>query len=131
VTPETAAPATVLIVDDDEETIATYARVLRLDGYTVHTALSAEAGLREIDQFAPDAIILDLHMPDVDGLEFLRRLRARATEHVIPVVMVTGDYYVADDVAGELKSLSAELRLKPLWFDDLTSLVRTLTTSHT
>lgn len=122
------ARATVLIVEDDEETAVTYARMLSLDGFRVRTALTAAAGLREVEEHAPDAIVLDLHLPDLDGVEFLRRLRALVHDHVTPVVIVTGDYFVDREVAAELKGLSVEIRFKPLWSDDLTSLVRTLTT---
>ena len=59
---------TILIVDDDEGVTQTFARMLRLEGYQVRTAISAETGLREAEQNRPDAIILDLRMPLVDGL---------------------------------------------------------------
>src|SRR5437764_13220265 len=67
----------ILIVDDDEGVTQTFARMLRLEGYQVRTAVSAEKGLQEAEQSHPDAIILDLRMPLVDGLGFLRRLRSR------------------------------------------------------
>lgn len=123
--------ATVLIVDDDEDTSATYARVLRLEGYRVLTAATAWAGLQQAESDPPDAILLDLHMPDVDGVQFLQRLRAGRQERAIPVVIVTGDYFVPSDIGAELRRLDAEVRFKPLWFEDLTSLVRTLITSRT
>ena len=70
--------AKILIVDDDEGVTQTFARMLRLEGYDVRTAMNAETGLIEAEQCHPDAIILDLRMPLVDGLGFLRRLRAHA-----------------------------------------------------
>ena len=69
-------PASILIVDDDEAVTQTFARMLKLEGYAVRTALNAETGLREAQEYQPDAIILDLRMPLMDGLGFLRRLRA-------------------------------------------------------
>jgi CheY-like chemotaxis protein len=74
----------------------------------------------------PNAIILDLRMPLVDGLGFLRRLRDQATHRDIPVAIVTGDYFLDDDVSTELRDLGAELRFKPLWLEDLVGLTRTL-----
>ena len=62
---------TILIVDDDEGVTTTFARMLRLEGYEVHTALNAETGLQEAEATSPDAIILDLRMPLLDGLGFL------------------------------------------------------------
>jgi DNA-binding response OmpR family regulator len=117
----------ILIVDDDEGVTQTFARMLRLEGYQVRTAISAEKGLAEAEANQPDAIILDLRMPLVDGLGFLRRLRAhddrRATT---PVAIVTGDYFLDDSVSNELQELGAELRFKPLWLEDLVGLARNL-----
>jgi DNA-binding response OmpR family regulator len=116
----------ILIVDDDEGVTQTFARMLRLEGYQVRTAVSAETGLREAEQSHPDAIILDLRMPLVDGLGFLRRLRARDDQRTTPVAIVTGDYFLDDSVSTELRELGAELRFKPLWLEDLVGLARNL-----
>ena len=116
----------ILIVDDDEGVTQTFARMLRLEGYQVRTAVSAEKGLIEAEQSHPDAIILDLRMPLVDGLGFLRRLRAHDDQRDTPVAIVTGDYFLDDSVSTELRELGAELRFKPLWLEDLVTLARTL-----
>jgi DNA-binding response OmpR family regulator len=124
----TSEPTTskILIVDDDEGVTQTFARMLRLEGYQVRTAVSAEKGLLEAERSRPDAIILDLRMPLVDGLGFLRRLRARDDQRSTPVAIVTGDYFLDDSVSTELRDLGAELRFKPLWLEDLVSLARNL-----
>jgi DNA-binding response OmpR family regulator len=116
----------ILIVDDDEGVTQTFARMLRLEGYQVRTAVSAEKGLQEAAQSHPDAIILDLRMPLVDGLGFLRRLRSRDDQRATPVAIVTGDYFLDDSVSTELRELGAELRFKPLWLEDLVGLARNL-----
>ena len=100
--------------------------MLKLEGYKVRTAMKAEKGLREAAESRPDAIILDLRMPLVDGLGFLRRLRAHGNQRTTPVAIVTGDYFLDDTVSKELRELGAELRFKPLWLDDLVGLARTL-----
>ena len=117
---------TILIVDDDEGVTTTFARMLRLEGYHVHTALSAEMGLREAQTSRPDAIILDLRMPLVDGLGFLRRLRSHEEQRDTPVAIVTGDYFLSDPIQLELKSLGATIKFKPLWLEDLIALAKTL-----
>jgi len=125
----TTAPtptARILIVDDDDGVTQTFARMLRLEGYQVRTAATAETGLLAVSESHPDAIILDLRMPLVDGLGFLRRLRAREEERATPVAIVTGDYFLEDDVSSELRSLGAELRFKPMWLEDLLGLARNL-----
>jgi DNA-binding response OmpR family regulator len=118
--------AKILIVDDDEGVTQTFARMLRLEGYQVRTAGTAEKGLAEAEATRPDAIILDLRMPLVDGLGFLRRLRAHEAQRETPVAIVTGDYFMDDSVSNELQELGAELQFKPLWLDDLVRLARNL-----
>lgn len=118
--------AKILIVDDDEAVTQTFARMLRLEGYQVRTAVTAETGLVEAEDSQPDAIILDLRMPLVDGLAFLRRLRTREAQRSTPVAIVTGDYFLNESVANELEELGAELRFKPLWLEDLVRLARNL-----
>lgn len=118
--------AKILIVDDDEGVTQTFARMLRLEGYEVRTAMNAETGLREAEKSRPDAIILDLRMPLVDGLGFLRRLRANGEQRDTPVAIVTGDYFLDEQVSAELHELGAELKFKPLWLEDLVGLARHL-----
>ena len=118
--------ASILIVDDDEAVTQTFARMLRLEGFTVRTAINAESGLTETFQNQPDAIILDLRMPLVDGLGFLKRLRASEGHRHIPVAIVTGDYGLDDDLRDEIKALGAELRFKPIWIEELVTLAREL-----
>ena len=126
-TVQTKAPvSTILIVDDDEGVTQTFARMLTLEGFKVRTAFNAESGLRAASEAHPDAIILDLRMPLVDGLGFLRRLRAHDDQRDTPVAIVTGDYFLDDGVASELRRLGAELKFKPLWLEDLVSLARDL-----
>jgi DNA-binding response OmpR family regulator len=118
--------ARILIVDDDEGVTTTFARMLRLEGFDVRTAVNGELGLREATLLRPDAIILDLRMPLLDGLCFLRRLRADDTRRDIPVAIVTGDYFMDEDIASELRDLGAEVKFKPLWLDDLVGLAHDL-----
>jgi len=118
--------AKILIVDDDEGVTQTFARMLKLEGFEVRTAMNAENGLVQAQEARPDAIILDLRMPLVDGLGFLRRLRAQDEQRQTPVAIVTGDYFLDDNVSAEIRQLGAELKFKPLWLEDLVGLARTL-----
>jgi len=120
------ATGKILIVDDDEGVTQTFARMLQLEGYQVRTAVSAETGLVEAAESLPDAIILDLRMPLIDGLGFLRRLRERDEHRTTPVAIVTGDYFLDDAISSEIRELGAELRFKPLWLEDLVGLARDL-----
>jgi DNA-binding response OmpR family regulator len=100
--------------------------MLKLEGFTVSTALDASAGLALADAIRPQAIILDMRMPLINGIQFLRQVRARPHLADIPVAIVTGDYFLSDALQQELKSLGASLRFKPLWLEDLVALARTL-----
>jgi DNA-binding response OmpR family regulator len=113
-------------VDDDRAVADTFARMLKLEGYNVATAVNAETGLEIAERVVPSAIILDLRMPIVNGLQFLRRIRANPQLVEVPVAIVTGDYFLGESTAAELKSLGASVRFKPLWLEDLVALARTL-----
>ena len=126
--PTDSATRTILIVDDDRSVADTFARMLKLEGFTVATALSAEAGLELADNVRPHAIILDMRMPITNGLQFLRTIRAPPHLVDVPVAIVSGDYFLPDPIQNELKALGAALRFKPLWLEDLIALAKTLVT---
>lgn len=109
-----------MIVDDDEGVTQTFAGILRLDGHQVRIAMNASDGLREAEEFRPDAIILDLRMPLINGLGFLYRLRER-DEHV-PVTIITGDASLSEEALTEIEGLGADICFKPIWTEDLQGL---------
>ncbi len=81
-------PATVLIVDDEEDIRSTLRMILEHEGYDVLEAAGGHEGLAKIKKSAPDAVLLDIKMPDLDGMEVLDRLREQGER--IPVMMITG-----------------------------------------
>lgn len=117
---------TILIVDDDRSVADTFARMLKLEGFEVATAINADAGLELAESVRPNAIILDMRMPITNGLQFLRMIRAKPHLVEVPVAIVTGDYFLSDPIQHELKTLGASIRFKPLWLEDLIALARTL-----
>jgi CheY-like chemotaxis protein len=116
----------VLIVDDDPATADSFSRTLRLEGYEVWAAFSAEEGLSLAQLHQPNVIVLDLRMPLTSGLQLLRALRAIPGLASTPVAIVTGDYGLEDDMRDEIKALGAELRFKPIWIEELVTLAREL-----
>ena len=102
----------MLLIDDDVSVIHTFGQILRFKGYEVAMALTAEAGLRELEGFHPHAVLLDLRMPQNDGLIFLRRMRADPARSQIPVAVVTGDYFIDHAIASELKDLGVVMYLQ-------------------
>ncbi len=77
----------VLIVDDDREIIRGLMYRLKAKGYDVTTAHGGEDGLTTATVDPPDAIVLDIRMPDIDGLTVLSRLRESEATRSVPVIM--------------------------------------------
>jgi len=124
----TPTPSRLLIIDDDEAVTQTFAGILRLEGHEVRTALDAESGLQQADMLHPDAIIVDLRMPLINGLGFLYRLRSREQCKDTPVAIVTADYTLDESIPRELAELGAQLHFKPLWLEDVVDLAHSLLT---
>jgi excisionase family DNA binding protein len=80
----------VLVVDDDPQVREVVRVNLELEGYAVREAANAEEGLAALEDDAPDLILLDVMMPQVDGWEMLRRVQERHGMGSIPVVMFSG-----------------------------------------
>jgi excisionase family DNA binding protein len=80
----------VLVVDDDPQVREVVRINLELEGYAVREAANAEEGLAAVEDDAPDLILLDVMMPQVDGWEMLRRVQERHGIGSIPVVMFSG-----------------------------------------
>jgi two-component system, OmpR family, response regulator len=88
----------VLVVDDEPTLAEVLASVLRYEGWDVRTAGDGSSAVREGRDFKPDAVVLDIMLPDFDGLEVLRRLRANSP-HVC-VLFLTARDAVEDRIAG-------------------------------
>jgi CheY-like chemotaxis protein len=99
-----------------------FARILKSRGHDVHTASDADEGLREISAFRPDALLLDLRMPLINGFGFLYRLRIDPQLRHLPVAVVTGDDSLAEPSLKELRALGAEVWHKPLSIQRLVGL---------
>ncbi len=78
----------ILIVDDDAGTLASLSRAFALEGYTALTAGSAARGLERLQEEPVDAILSDVVMPEMDGLEFLARVKERSPD--VPVILMSG-----------------------------------------
>jgi len=116
----------ILIVDDDETVLQTFAKALSLEGFDVRTAASPLVGLMELETMPPDVILLDLRMPFVNGFGFLYRLRAQPAHRHTPVAIITGDSCIDDPSMNELHDLEAEVLFKPIWLEEVLSVTRSL-----
>ena len=86
----------VLIVDDDPDILLYLSEFLNSKGYTTLTASCGNEALEKLDRDHPDLVLLDVMMPDMDGFEVCRRIRANAATALLPVVMVTGSSKIID-----------------------------------
>jgi CheY-like chemotaxis protein len=114
--------ARLLLIDDDPAVSLTLSRMLEFRGHYVTRVESAETGLSLATGTPPDAIILDMKMPQMGGLEFLRRLRDAPGLERLPVGVITGDYFLGEAVLQELGQLGASVRYKPIRMEDLAAL---------
>lgn len=121
----TAAPAgtaTVLVIEDEEALLVAMAHHLRHEGYAVLTAARGDDGLRLAREREPDAIVLDLMLPGVDGMGVCRALRRDSR---VPIIMVTALGGEGDRIAG-LDTGADDYLPKPFGMRELLARVRAL-----
>src|SRR5437879_1750474 len=99
----------ILVIDDDPNITSLLRRALTYDGYAVTTAADGPAGLLTARDHPPDLVILDVMLPQLDGLEVCRRLRAAGDT---PILMLTARDEVSDRVQG-LDSGADDYLVKP------------------
>ena len=113
----------ILVVDDEPAVRDSLDRALRLEGYDVSLAADGVDGLTAVEQRPPDAIVLDLMMPRIDGLEVCRRLRAGGDR--TPVLILTARDAVSDRVAG-LDAGADDYIVKPFALEELLARLRAM-----
>jgi two-component system, OmpR family, response regulator MprA len=113
----------ILVVDDEPTVRDSLDRALSLDGYDVELAADGEEGLAKARSQAPDAIVLDVLMAGLDGLETCRALRARGDR--TPVLMLTARDGIGERVAG-LDAGADDYLVKPFALDELRARLRAL-----
>src|SRR6202034_923685 len=117
------APMKILVIDDDPAVRASLERALRLEGYEVDTAPDGGSALEALALRPPDAIVLDLGLPDIDGLEVCKRVRAAGDD--TPVLMLTARDAVNDRVQG-LDAGADDYLVKPFALAELLARLRAL-----
>jgi two-component system KDP operon response regulator KdpE len=111
---------TVLVVEDDEETRRALARELVARGYRIVEAADGRAAMRSWEARRPDVVLLDLGLPDVDGLEVIRRIRREAST---PIVILSGRYEEREKVEA-LERGADDYVTKPFGVDELNARLR-------
>src|SRR6201996_553542 len=121
--PTAEDPTRVLVVDDELNITELVSLGLRYEGFDVSSAHDGRGALRAIREFKPELMILDVTMPDIDGLEVVRRMRA---ENVwTPVIFLTARDATEDKIAG-LTVGGDDYLTKPFSLDELIARVRAI-----
>jgi len=113
----------ILVVDDDLAVCRSIDRALRLEGYEVDTVASGGEALEAVASNSPDALVLDLQLPDVDGLAVCRRIREAGDD--IPILMLTARHGIDDRVQG-LDAGADDYLVKPFALEELLARLRAL-----
>ena len=113
----------VLVVDDDRAVREALRRALMLTGYEVRLAEDGAQAIEQVVQAIPDAVVLDIGMPGMNGLEVCRRLRLLGNR--VPILMLTAREAVSDRVAG-LDAGADDYLVKPFDVDELKARLRAL-----
>ena len=116
-------PVRVLVVDDEATLSELLSMALRYEGWEVRSAGDGGQAVRAAREFRPDAVVLDVMLPDFDGLEVLRRLRAETPE--VPVLFLTAKDSVEDRIAG-LTAGGDDYVTKPFSLEELVARLRGL-----
>jgi signal transduction histidine kinase len=119
-----SAGADILIVDDDEDLRHSVASILSACGYTVREAADGRSCLAAAAEAPPALVLLDVSMPELDGIETLRRLRARDRD--VPVILLTGQRLDPESIGSGLELGAEEILPKPICPDELTARIRAL-----
>ncbi|MDC5696014.1 response regulator transcription factor [Intrasporangium calvum] len=117
------SPVRVLVVDDEPNLTELLGMALRYEGWEVRAAATGMEAVRAAREFDPDAVVLDMMLPDFDGLEVLRRMRADNPN--VPVLFLTAKDAVEDRVSG-LTAGGDDYVTKPFSLEEVVARVRAL-----
>src|SRR5450756_1272542 len=119
--------ARVLVVDDEPNITELVSMALRYEGFSVKTAATGRGAVTAVSQFSPALVILDVMLPDIDGLEVLRRLNAAG--HRVPIIFLTAKDATDDKVHG-LTVGGDDYVTKPFSVEELMARVRVVLRRH-
>jgi diguanylate cyclase (GGDEF)-like protein len=118
-------PGRILVVDDNQDNIEIIATRLRYRGYEILEAGDGAQALALVREAAPDLLLLDVMLPDIDGYEISRRIKGAADLPFIPIILVTARDSTQDKVAG-LDAGADDYLTKPINFPELEARVRSM-----
>lgn len=111
--------ATVLYIEDNPDNMLLVRRALESKGYVFMWAPNGLKGLEEIEAKKPDVVLLDINLPDIDGYEVARRLRAEEKHKTLPIIAITANALKGDAdkalAAGCSQYMSKPINIRDLW----------------
>ena len=113
----------ILVVDDDPSICEALERGFRLEGFAVRIATNGEAAIQEIELTEPALLILDINMPQVDGIQVIKYIRSKSID--LPVCVLSARDEIQDRVLG-LEAGADDYLIKPFAFAELLARVRAL-----
>lgn len=116
----------ILHIEDDEANRYAVKRILEKSGFDVHDAHSGEEGLKEASSIMPDLIILDIKLPDIDGFEVCRRIKADPALQAIPVLQTSASFVNSEHKVTGLESGADGYLAQPIEASVLVATVRSL-----
>lgn len=122
---DAARPKAVLVVDDVASNVMLMRAMLAKAGYEPHVARSGAEGIELAHALRPDLVLMDIHMPGMDGFEAAKAIRANDPAGTAPIIAVTANASAEQRAACERAGFAAFL-LKPLAFEELVGAVRRL-----
>lgn len=117
--------STMLVIDDDDNIIQLIKLGLKYEGFQVESTATGSDALAAAQRLNPALIILDILLPDLDGLEVCNRLRSNPTTRNIPILMLTAKDEVHDRITG-LQTGADDYLAKPFNFDELVARIRAI-----
>ena len=116
----------VLVVEDNLDVARSIERLLRVAGYTVHVVHNGASAMKEALEFAPNAVLLDIGLPDVDGLKLAKWIRKEPALRNVLLVALTG-YGLESDKERVREAGIDHYLVKPVRFEKLESILATAT----
>ncbi len=115
----------VLIIDDDTELIKLMNIYFKNSGVVVRVESNGKAGIKAIDKFQPDVLILDIAMPKMNGIQVCKKIRITKNKHILPIIAFTA--YHKDETKKAMMAAGANLYLiKPIEMSSLLNHAKTL-----
>lgn len=119
-------PGSILVVDDDDAVRQLFVSCLRREGYDVQEAPTGQLGLQLARTRVPDLVLLDVRLPDVNGMEVCRQIKTNPSLRDVFVVLCSGEATSAEHKVDGLQTGADEYLIKPFGINELTARVQTL-----